>query len=136
MADRYCTCGAKTPYIAKAPTFCSSCGQPFVKAFVATKSSSEVQTTENTRAPVTARPIHRDRPSDNDLDSTQYDENEVAAYARELAASISPSDFFTVTEAPNAGLKLSDVLNKDKQIDIGHRGGVVVDPSQLPSLPE
>lgn len=139
MPDRYCaspSCGAKTPYVAKAPAFCSSCGQPFVKAFASTQPAKPHQTTQNTQPPVIARTARHQRPVDTDPDSTDYDESEVAAYARELAASVSASDFFSVTTAPNAGFTLSDVLDKDKHIDVGIRGTVVTDPSQLPALPE
>lgn len=134
MASRYCVCGGRTDFTVKTPTFCSACGQPFVKAFAPTQVTAAPKATAQTPyTPVAARPAWREQPTD-DLDSTAYDESEVAAYARELAASVSASDFFSVAEAPSAGRKLSDVLDKTKQVDIGVRENVITDSSQLPPI--
>lgn len=133
MPDRYCLCGAKTPYSVKPPAFCSACGQPFAKAFAQVVAAPKA-TAQTPYTPVAAQPSWRERLPDDDLDSIAYNEDEVEAYARQLAASISASDFFSVTEAPSAGRKLSDVLDKTKQVDIGVRDAVITDPSQLPPV--
>ncbi len=139
MAAKYCVCGGKTEYTAKVPTFCSSCGQPFGAAFA--KAAPVAPTTSyppiTSKIPV-ARPVRRapgqDSIEDEELD--QYDENEMLDRAHQLAASLSAADFFSTKQADDTGFRLGDVLDPKKQINVGQRGGVVTDPSQLPRLPE
>lgn len=142
MAAKYCGqvgCGAKTEYTAKVPAFCSSCGQPFGAAFakVAAPSRSTPSPSVTSKASI-SRPVRRD-PSDESVEGDegeQYDEGEVLDRAQEIAASFSVSDFFSSVPVDDRRLSVADMLDPKKQVNVGIRGGVVADPSQLPRLPE
>lgn len=142
MPAKYCVksgCGAKTDYTTKVPTFCSSCGQPFSAAFVGAAPSVRVTssipiTTVNAPVRTSRRPPSEDGQDD---ESEQYDKDEMYNRAQELAASLSTSDFFSVREVDDHRFSVADLLlDTKKQINIGVRGGVITDPSQLPSLSE
>jgi len=125
MLIKYCaSCGGKTEYTIKPPWFCGVCGQSFMKAFTQGKSANEiVAPTSKPTAPSISRPSTKTRPvreDDQDGESDNYNESEVQEMARELAASISADDFIIQGDR-SKGIKIEDMLNPNKKIDIGQR---------------
>lgn len=140
MAAKYCaSCGGKTEYTAKVPTFCSACAQPFGAAFAKAAAPSHLTPSPliTSKASI-ARPVRRG-PSDDSVEgdeSEQYDETEVLDRAHEIAASFSASDFFSTKVVDDHRFSVADMLDHKKQVHVGVRGGAITDPSQLPALPE
>lgn len=126
MLIKYCaSCGGKTEYTVKLPLFCGACGQSFIKAFTQKKPLDEVIVPISksvapsiSKAKTRTRPIKEDGEEDGENDS--YNENEVQEMARELAASISADDFIIQGEK-SKGIKIEDMLNPNKKIDVGQR---------------
>jgi uncharacterized Zn finger protein (UPF0148 family) len=126
MAAKFCTCGAKTEYTVKVPVFCSSCGQPYIKAFATTK----IVVQESPKPATTVqKTITRSRPPENE-DDDYIDKGSVQEMARELIASLSKDDFFSIEVREDRGVKLEDALDPKKQINIGQRSQVQSEASE------
>jgi hypothetical protein len=128
MLIKYCaSCGGKTEYTIKLPLFCGACGQSFIKAFTQNKVSKEVvlptsksMASSIPKTKTRTRPIREDSEDGESSENDSYNESEVQEMARELAASISADDFIIQGDR-SKGIKIEDMLNPNKKIDVGQR---------------